>query len=164
MSYPTTYFSIIQPLHRLTSAVSKFAGHLEACCAVEDKSGIVCWCLAPPSTTIEMFKLMGSVWPTACSECMQTIQQLTCDASHWPSCHGWTASYMLLQEPSSLTVCICAARPACGTGETKSQRLTTKQRNACKNEPILSVQPLVSLASALRKSTDHLERLPEYMR
>ena len=163
MNYPTTYFFIIQPLNRLTSAESKFAGHIESCCAVEDNSEIVCWCVAPMSTKIEMLKLMDSVWPTAYSKCMQTIQQLTCDASHWPSCHGWTATYMLLQGRSSLIVFICAARPARSTGETKSQHLTTKQGNACKNKPTLSVQSLVSLASALRKSTDRLERLPKYM-
>ena len=54
-SYSTTYFLIIQPLHRLTSAVSQIAGHLEACCAVKDTWRIVCWCSALPFTTIEMF-------------------------------------------------------------------------------------------------------------
>ena len=48
----------------------------------------------------------GSVWPTACNQCMSTTRQGTCDASHWPSCHRWTAAYMLLQERSSLTLFI----------------------------------------------------------
>ena len=36
MSCPTTYVIIIQPLDKLTSALRKFAGHLEACSAVVD--------------------------------------------------------------------------------------------------------------------------------
>ena len=48
----------------------------------------------------------GSVWPTACNQCMSTTRQGTCDASHWPSCHRWTATCMLLPERSSLTLFI----------------------------------------------------------
>ena len=51
-------------------------------------------------------QLQGSVWPTACNQCMSTTRQGTCDASLWPSCHRWRATWMLLPKHSSLTLCI----------------------------------------------------------